>query len=128
MFDVRLIQDAIAAELLGFLGYSLSYTGSLYILSVILSSLGIVSGPALQAALVNHASSERSGEALSASEMLYAAARLFTPTAMKSIYGATVGEFPQAIFPRVIVVVAGALFISWLLTPNRREIVLECGL
>jgi hypothetical protein len=107
MFDVRLIQGAIVAELLGFPGYSLSYTGSLYIISGIVSSLEIVSGPALQAALVNHTSSERSGEALSASEMLHAAARFFTPTAMNSIYGATVGESPQTIFLCVIVIVAG---------------------
>jgi hypothetical protein len=99
MFDGRLIQDAIAAELLGFLGYSLSYTGSLYILSVILSSLGIVSGPALQAALVNHASSERSGEALSASEMLYAAARLFTPTAMKKHLRRNCGRISTSYIP-----------------------------
>jgi hypothetical protein len=112
MFEARLIQGAIAAELLGFLGHSLSYTGSLYILSGIVSSLRIVSGPALQAALVNHASSERSGEALSASEMLHAAARLITPTAMNSIYCATVGEFPQAIFLCAIAIVAGALLIS----------------
>jgi hypothetical protein len=118
-FDVRLIQGAIAAELLGFLGYSLSWTGSVYILSGIVSSLGIVNGPALQAGLVNHVTSDRSGEVLSACVMLHAAARLFTPTVMNTIYGATVGYFPQTIFILIIALGTIALIVSLFLKPNR---------
>ena len=127
-FDVRLIQGAIAAELLGFLGYALSWTGSVYILSGIVSSLGIVHGPAIQAGLVNHVTSDRSGEVLSACVMLHAGARLFTPTAINTIYGATVGYFPQTIFILIIALVTIALIISVFLKPNRKCLSLSPGL
>jgi hypothetical protein len=113
-FELSVIRVAIFADSLGFLSYALSSTGTGFIMSGAIASIGGIGSPTMQAALTKHVPRENVGQLLGAMGLLHAMARVVGPTLFMGIYAATVGVFPQAYFVVLTSMFAVAFGVSWL--------------
>jgi Major Facilitator Superfamily len=112
-FELTVIRVAIAADVAGFLSYSLSGTGLAFTLSGALASLGGIGSPTMQAALTKHVPKESVGQLLGAMGLLHAMARVVGPTLFMGIYAATVKVLPQAYFFILAGMFSIAFAVSW---------------
>ena len=116
--DLNIIRTAILFELLGFCGYAIARTGTLFAAAGVVTAIGGIGSPTLQSALTKHVPHDMVGQLLGASGLLHALARVVAPILFNLIYAGTVKTFPQAVF----VVLAGffglALVVSWFIRPH----------
>ena len=115
--DLSLIRLAIFFDLLGYIGYSTVRTGTLFILSGTITSLGAMGSPTLQAALTNHVPTDQVGQVLGAMGLLHALARVVAPTIFNLIYSVTVAKCPQTVFIALASVFGVAFALSWFIRP-----------
>ena len=123
LFDLSIIRFAVLVDTVGYLGYSLSRTGNMMILSGSIAAIGGVASPALQAAMTKHVPPEQTGQLLGASGLLHALARVVAPTLFNGIYAATVGTFTQTVFVCLTVTFATAFVISWVIKPHGKLLI-----
>ncbi|KAM0716624.1 hypothetical protein Q7P37_008069 [Cladosporium fusiforme] len=118
LFDLTIIRIAVLFDTVGYLGYTLSRSGNMMILSGCVAALGGVASPTLQSALTKHVPPEQTGQLLGASGLLHALARVVAPTIFNAIYAATVGKFTQTVFVCLTVTFGLAFVISWVVKPH----------
>lgn len=116
--DLWTIRFAISAEFLGYLGYCLSRTGALFVLSGVITSLGGLGSPTLQSALTKHIPHDRIGAVLGATGLLHALARVVCPLVFNLIYAQTVGRYAQAVFVVLAGCFAVAMIASFGISPH----------
>ncbi|KAF2150688.1 major facilitator superfamily transporter [Myriangium duriaei CBS 260.36] len=98
LFDLVVIRVAIFFDTLGYLGYALSTTGPMMIMSGVVASFGGMGSPTLQSALTKHVPPEKTGQLLGATGLLHALARVVAPTIFNGIFSATAATFVQTVF------------------------------
>ena len=118
LFDLSIIRFAVLFDTIGYLGYTLSRSGSMMILSGSIAAIGGVASPTLQSALTKHVPPEQTGQLLGASGLLHALARVVAPTVFNAIYAATVGKFTQTVFVCLTATFGLAFIISWVVQPH----------
>lgn len=120
-FDLSVIRIAVLFDTLGYLGYTLSRTGGMMILSGTIAAAGGIGSPTLQSSLTKHVPAGQTGQLLGASGLLHALARVVAPTIFNAIYAATVGKFPQAVFVCLTATFGIAFGISWFLKGHGKD-------
>ncbi|KAJ4355818.1 uncharacterized protein N0V89_003839 [Didymosphaeria variabile] len=118
VLDLSIIRVAIFFDMLGYLGYTLSRDGNLFILSGAVTALGGIGSPAIGSALTKHVPPDQVGQLLGATGLLHAFARVLGPTIFNGIYSATVGSFRQTVFVYLTVTFGIALGLSWFVRPH----------
>lgn len=118
--DISLIRVSIFVDLLGYIGYAVSKTGTLFLVSAIVASIGGLGPPSLQSSLTKHVPASQTGRILGATGLLHALARVVAPVIFNGIYSVTVGKFTQAVFVCLASVFGLAAFLSWFIVPNGR--------
>lgn len=116
--DLGLIRTAIIFDMLGYLGYTLAHTGTIFTVSGCVAAFGGIGGPVLQSAMTKHVPYDRTGALLGASGFLHSLARIVAPVIFNGIYWATVGKFDQAAFLCLTCTFGVAFIVSWLLRPG----------
>jgi len=116
--DLYIIRFAVLFELVGFSGYLVSRTGSLFVLSGMIAALGGVGSPSLQSALTKHVPHQNVGQLLGATGLLHALARVVSPSFFNLLYAATVDTFPQTVFAFLGSFFAIAFIASWFIRPH----------
>ncbi|KAL1605211.1 hypothetical protein SLS60_004755 [Paraconiothyrium brasiliense] len=118
VFDLSIIRVGVFFDMLGYLGYTLSRDGNLFILSGAVAALGGIGSPAIGSALTKHVPPDQVGQLLGATGLLHAFARVLGPTIFNGIYSATVGSFRQTVFVCLTVTFGIALLVSWFVKPH----------
>lgn len=118
ILDLNIIRTAIFFELLGFCGYAITRTGSLFVAAGVVTAIGGIGSPTLQSALTKHVPHDRVGALLGATGLLHALARVVAPIVFNLIYAGTVEIFPQAIFVVLASFFGLAFIVSWFIRPH----------
>jgi nitrate/nitrite transporter NarK len=116
--DVWVIRIAIIFDMMGYIGYSVSRTGPVFLVSGMVASLGGMGSPTVQSSLTKHVPPDRTGQLLGAIGLLHALARVVSPTIFNLIYASTVGKFSQTVFVCLASVFGVAFVISWFVRPH----------
>lgn len=116
--DLSVIRISICFDLIGYIGYSTVKTGSLFILSGVITSLGGMGSPTMTAALTKHVPQDRTGQILGAMGLLHALARVVSPTIFNLIYSQTVATVPQTVFVCLAATFGFAFVLSWFIRPH----------
>lgn len=120
-FDLSVIRIAVLFDTLGYLGYTLSRTGPMMILSGTVAAIGGVASPTLQSSLTKHIPADQTGQLLGATSLLHALARVIAPAIFSAIYAGTVATFPQTVFVCLASTFGLAFLISWCLKKNGKH-------
>jgi hypothetical protein len=120
IFELSVMRAGILFDMIGFLGYTLARTSTLFMLSGAVASFGGMGSPTLQAALTKHVPPGQVGQLLGAMGLLHSFARIIAPTIFNLIYIATVESFPQAVFVILTVMFGMAFGVSWFVRPGRK--------
>ncbi|KAI9852582.1 MAG: hypothetical protein M1838_000236 [Thelocarpon superellum] len=116
--DMGIIRVAVFIDMLGYLGYTLVRTGSLFTASGVVASLGGIGPPTIQSALTKHVPPDRTGQLLGATGLLHALARVVAPTIFNLIYSQTVGAFTQTVFVCLTSTFGLAFLLTWFIRPH----------
>jgi hypothetical protein len=116
--DLWTIRASLVFEIIGYSGYALVRTGSLFALSAVFAATGGIGSPILQSALTKHVPHDRTGQVLGATGLLHALARVAFPTGISLIYAYTVKTFPQLIFIILVACFGSALLCSLFIRPH----------
>lgn len=122
LFDLSIIRLTVFFEMLGYLGYTLSRNGNLFMVSGTIASLGGISSPAIGSALTKHVPPDRVGQLLGATGLLHAVSRVVGPTIFNGIYSATVGSFRQTVFVCLTATFGVAFILSWFVRPHGKSL------
>jgi len=118
MLDIVIIRLSLVFDLVGYIGYAVSRTGTVMMLSGVIAAIGGMGSPTVQSSLTKHVSPEHAGQILGAIGLLHALARVIAPIVFNLIYSATVGKFIQAVFVCLGSLFALALFLSFFIKSN----------
>ncbi|KAK8231762.1 tetracycline-efflux transporter-like protein [Phyllosticta capitalensis] len=118
--DLGIIRTAIFFDTIGYLGYTLSRTDNLFLISSAVAAAGGIGSPTLQSSLTKHVPSEQTGQLLGAVGLLHALARVVAPTVFNAIYAATVASFAQAVWIALTAVFAVAWAASFFVKSGLR--------
>lgn len=116
--DLGIIRLSVIFDLLGYVGFAIFRTGTLFTLSGVLASIGGMGSPTLSAAITKHVPPDRTGKVLGAMGFLHAAARVVAPTIFNLIYAKTVGKFTPTVFICLAATFLIAFVFSVFLRPN----------
>ncbi|EFX03099.1 major facilitator superfamily MFS-1 [Grosmannia clavigera kw1407] len=116
--DVWLIRSAILSDVLGLTGYIFARSSAVFVLCGVVTAFGGLGSATVQSALTKHIPADRIGELLGAIGLLQSLSRVFAPLVFNSLYAATVGSFPQAVFVLVAAVFATLLLLSFFVRPH----------
>lgn len=116
--DLAIIRVAVLFDTLGYLGYTLAHTGTMFIMSGAVAAIGSMGSPTLQSALTKHVPPDRTGQLLGAVGLLHALARVVAPTIFNLIYEVTVGTTPQTVFVCLTATFGSAFLLSWFIRPH----------
>lgn len=111
--DLTIIKLAIAFDMMGYVGYATSKSGTMFMISGAIAAVGGMGSPTLQSALTKHVSPDRTGQVLGAMGLLHALARVVGPTVFNLIYSLTVGKFTQTVFVCLAGTFGVAFGLSW---------------
>ena len=120
--DLWTIRAALLFEIVGYSGYALVRTGSLFVTSAVFAATGGIGSPILQSALTKHVPHDRTGQLLGATGLLHAFARVVFPTGITFIYANTVSTFPQLVFIILVACFGTALLCSLLIRPHGKSL------
>lgn len=118
MLDINIIRGSIVFDLIGYVGYAMTPSGAIMVISGMIASLGGIGSPTLQSALTKHIPADRTGQVLGASGLLHALARVVAPTIFNLIYRETVGVYAGTVFICLASVFVIVFIFSWFLRPN----------
>lgn len=96
--DVFLIRISIISDILGYVGYALAPTGTLFTLSGAVAALGAIGLSTSEASMTKIVGSEQTGELLGALAFLQAMTRIIAPTVTSLTYSRTVSSTPALVF------------------------------
>lgn len=116
--DLFIIRVAVFFDLVGYIGYATVKTGTLFILSGTIASIGGMGPPTLSAALTKHVPQDRTGEVLGAMGLLHALARVVAPTIFNLIFSLTVATTPQTVFICLSAAFGATFVLSWFIRPH----------
>ncbi|KAJ5947869.1 hypothetical protein N7466_000884 [Penicillium verhagenii] len=116
--DVMLIRISVLFDVVGYIGYAISKTGTAWLVSGTIACLGGMGPPTMQSALTKHVPNDRVGQLLGATGVLHALARVVAPTIFNLIYSLTVRSYPQTVFIILASVFGATAFLSFFLRPN----------
>lgn len=116
--DLFVIRLSIFCEIIGYLGFTVTRSGPLFVASGIMASLGGVGSPTLQSALTKHVPHDQIGQLLGATGLLHALGRVICPTIFNLIYAQTVGTYPQTVFLVLTACFTLGFTFSWFIRPN----------
>ncbi|MCJ1473940.1 hypothetical protein MMC13_002596 [Lambiella insularis] len=117
--DLAIIRVAIIFDVVGYIGYATSKSGSMLIASGAFAAVGGMGSPTLQSALTKHVPPERTGQLLGAVGLLHALSRVIAPVIFNRIYAVTVvRDFPQAVFVCLAGTFGVAFVLSWFIRPH----------
>ena len=116
--DLSIIRAAVFFDMLGYMGYAIARTGSWFIVSGAVASVGGMGSPTLQSAITKHVPPDQTGQVLGAMGLLHALARVVGPTIFNLIYSLTVGKFTQTVFVCLAATFGVAFFLSWFIKPH----------
>jgi MFS family permease len=117
-FDLTILRVGIFFDAMGFLGYTLSRQGWVFMASGALAAFGGMGSPTLQAAQTKHVPADRIGQLLGAMGLLHAVARVVAPLIFNGIYMATVKSFPQTVFVVLTAMFGLAFIVCWFVKPG----------
>jgi hypothetical protein len=120
--DLWTIRVSLLFEIVGYSGYALVRTGSLFVMSAVFAATGGIGSPIIQSSLTKHVPHDRTGQLLGATGLLHALARGVFPTAINMIYANTVGTIPQLVFIILAACFGTALLCSLFIRPHGRSI------
>ena len=106
--DVFLIRISILSDIVGYVGYALAPTGTLFTLSGAVAALGAIGLSTSEASMTKIVGSEQTGELLGALAFLQAMTRIIAPTVTSLIYSRTVSSTPALVFWGVALCFAAA--------------------
>ena len=116
--DLWSIRTALIFDISGYIGYTLSRSGNVMILSGVLAAVGGIGSPTLQSSLTKHVPEDRTGQLLGAVGLLHALARIVSPVIFNTIYTHTVATFPQTVFICLAATFGIGFVLSWFIRPN----------
>jgi hypothetical protein len=119
--DLWTIRASLLFEIVGYSGYALVRTGSLFVMSAVFTAIGGFGSPVLQSALTKHVPLDRTGQLLGAAGLLHALARIVFPTVINMIYALTVKTFPQLVFIILVACFGTALLCSLFIGPHGKS-------
>ena len=106
--DVFLIRISILSDIVGYVGYAIAPTGTLFALSGAVAALGAIGLSTSEASMTKIVESEQTGELLGALAFLQAMARIIAPTVTSLTYSRTVSSTPALVFWGVAICFAAA--------------------
>jgi hypothetical protein len=112
--DVFLLRISILSDTIGYIGYALSPTGTMFTFSGAIASFGAIGLATSEASMTKLLPAAQTGELLGALGLLQALARIIAPTVVSLTYSWTTDTFPQLVFWGIsgCFVVAGALTLA----------------
>jgi MFS family permease len=116
--DLGLIRVGILFDLVGYIGYSASTHGTMFIISGALAAGGGIANPTLTSALTRHVPPDATGQLLGAIALLHALARIVSPVIFSGIFYGTVEGFPQTVFVCLASLFLIAEIMSWFVKPH----------
>ncbi|KAL8819213.1 MAG: hypothetical protein Q9191_007780 [Dirinaria sp. TL-2023a] len=119
--DLFLLRIAILSDVLGYIGYALSPTGTLFTLSGALSGLGAIGLATSEASMTKLVDSAQTGELLGALGFLQAMARIVAPTLANLTYSLTVAKVPALVLWGVAAGFSAAGFATFWIDPGSRR-------
>ncbi|KAK9247606.1 major facilitator superfamily domain-containing protein [Lipomyces tetrasporus] len=96
--DIMLIRGSAGIALLAYAGFMLTNEPALFLVCGATGALSGALAPTMEAAISKHVPRQNTGMILGAVALMHSIARVVAPTIYLSIYSATVGWFPKAIF------------------------------
>ncbi|KAI9678471.1 MAG: hypothetical protein M1829_002069 [Trizodia sp. TS-e1964] len=117
-YDLAIIRVAVFFDMVGFLGYALSSSGTMLTVSGIIASVGGVGSPTLQSALTKHVPPERTGQLLGAMGLLHSLGRVLGPVVFNMIYSQTVASLPETVWICLAATFGIAFVLSWFIRPR----------
>lgn len=120
MLDINIIRGAVIFDLLGYVGYAFTPSGSIMVASGMVAALGGIGPPTLQSSLTKHIPADRTGQVLGASGLLHALARVVAPAVFNLIYSQTVGIYAGIVFMCLASIFVVVFIFSWFLKPNSK--------
>lgn len=96
--DIGIIRVSVIFDFIGYLGYALTPSGGLMIVSGMIAALGGIGPPTLQSSMTKHIPPDRTGQVLGASGLLHALARVVAPVIFSLIYSRTVATYAGFVF------------------------------
>ena len=118
MLDIWIVRAAVVFDLVGYVGYAITPSGAVMVLSGMVAALGGIGSPTLQSSLTKHVPADRTGQMLGASGLLHALARVVAPTVFNLIYRWTVGVYAGIVFICLASIFVIVFVLSWFLRPN----------
>ena len=118
MLDIWIVRAAVVFDLVGYIGYAITPSGAVMVLSGMVAALGGIGSPTLQSSLTKHIPADRTGQVLGASGLLHALARVVAPTIFNLIYRWTVGVYAGTVFICLASIFVIVFVLSWFLRPN----------
>lgn len=118
--DLGIMRTAIFFDTLGYLGYTLSRSSNMFLVSSAVAAAGGIGSPTLQSSLTKHVPPDRTGQLLGAVGLLHALARVVAPTVFNALYAATVASFAQAVWIALTAVFAVAWAASFFVRSGLR--------
>ncbi|GAB1318919.1 Tetracycline-efflux transporter [Madurella fahalii] len=116
--DIWILRFALLSDVVGYVGYVFVRSGTLFVVSAVITAFGGLGSATIQAALSKHVPAERVGQLLGAIGLLHSLARIITPLMFNGLYAATVGTFPQAFLVLLASLFGLALAASFLVSPH----------
>ena len=116
--DVFLIRISILSDIIGYAGYAIAPTGTLFTLSGAVAALGAIGLSTSEASMTKIVGSEQTGELLGALAFLQAMARIIAPTVSSLIYSRTVSSTPALVFWGVAICFAAAGIATFWAVPD----------
>lgn len=120
VLDIWILRFALFWEVVGCLGYALSWNEMLFFSCGMITALGGFGSATTQAVVTKHVPEERVGQILGAIGMLHALSRVVGPVVFNSIYAVTVGTYPQAVFLALCSLLVIAFICSLVIKPHSK--------
>ena len=120
-FDISIIRIAVFFDVLGYIGYAIAPTATLFIVSGVIASVGGIASPTLQSALTTHVAADKTGELLGAISLLHALSRIAVPAVLNLVYSLTIGTASSVVFWCLAAVFGGAWGAAWGIRVRQRD-------
>jgi MFS family permease len=116
--DFWILRASLVAELIGVIGYITAPDERFFFVCGMVTALGGLGAPTIQAAITKSIPADQTGRVLGAIGVLHSLARSLGPVLINGIYAATVKTFPQAFFVLLFVLFFLVLLASFALKPS----------
>ncbi|KAK9240121.1 major facilitator superfamily domain-containing protein [Lipomyces kononenkoae] len=125
--DVLLIRGSAIMGLLAYIGFMLTNSPATFLLCGATGALSGALAPGLEATISKHVPRKNTGLILGAVALMHSIARVIAPTVYLSIYSATVGWFPKALFVIYVCSFSSIIMGTFLITRNVTGGLMEGG-